>query len=325
MGLGIDQIEIALMLREQFQDKSVLVVSVQYPPSYNDISNLALRAPELWRSDELRRISETTSQNFYKEFFKLLGAKKVESVDITDEEGADHLRDLSLPLDKDDPLKGAYDWVIEGGTAEHVTNPIIYFNNIFQFIAARGYYLLSLPSSNMMEHGFYQFSPTLFADLTFANMDNLKIEHLSMALCNQNFLLHSLYKDSVKIEGGELSLMNKYKLSKKRFHELGIMTGTMINSANSCSHPVSITALIAKLHDEELVYSFPQGEYRRNSLATVCPTTQKSLIENSRLVSNPIKLKYLMKALVVALPIPMSIRIYLYKFLNFVISHFKYK
>jgi hypothetical protein len=325
VGLGIDQIEIALLMREKFVNKSVIVVSVQYPPSYDALLRLARQRPELINQEEITRLSKSSNQNFYKEFFSILGAKIVESVDVTNEEGAEHLRDLALPLASNDSLKGAYDWVIEGGTAEHVSNPAQYFMNVLEFLRPGGFYLLSLPSSNMMEHGFYQFSPTLFADLVYANRSTLRIEHLSLVVHDQNFILHSLYKDTMREDRSAISQVNVCNLNRKRFHDLGILTGTMINSANRAALPVSITALIAKNNNNEIKFSFMQGEYRRKSLSVICPDDRGIQLKDLKFRDRRVNLKLLVKRIVIASPIPMNMRIYLYKMLNFIVRIFEQK
>jgi len=100
--------------------------------------------------------------------FRSLGFQKVDALDYSQFEGANIAFDLNnseLPLD----LANNYDVIIDHGTIEHVFHIPNALNNIFKMLKGGGRIILSSPSSNFIDHGFYMFSPTLFYDFFTAN------------------------------------------------------------------------------------------------------------------------------------------------------------
>jgi hypothetical protein len=87
------------------------------------------------------------------------GASKVDSMDISDFEGATILADLSKPISSFD---GNFDSILDFGTLEHVFNFPQAIENICRMTARGGIIIHVLPSNNFNGHGFYQFSPELF-------------------------------------------------------------------------------------------------------------------------------------------------------------------
>lgn len=103
-----------------------------------------------------------------KSFFRLLGCERVESADVSDWEGADHILDLNLPLPAG--LAGRYDTVFEAGTLQHIFDLPQVFANIHALLREGGRVIHGMaPSTNHVDHGFYMFSPTLFHDFYAAN------------------------------------------------------------------------------------------------------------------------------------------------------------
>ena len=101
-------------------------------------------------------------------FFRLLGCEQVESADISDWEGADHIFDLNLPVPAE--LRGRFDTVFEAGTLQHVFDLPQVFANLHALLREGGRIIHGMaPSTNHVDHGFYMFSPTLFHDFYTAN------------------------------------------------------------------------------------------------------------------------------------------------------------
>ncbi len=101
-------------------------------------------------------------------FFRLLGCERVESADVSNWEGADHLFDLNLPVPPE--LAGRFDTVFEAGTLQHVFDLPQVFANLHALLRAGGRMIHGMaPSNNHVDHGFYMFSPTLFHDFYTAN------------------------------------------------------------------------------------------------------------------------------------------------------------
>lgn len=86
-----------------------------------------------------------------------LGAQTVESVDVSDYEGATHVADLGLPT----PLPDRFDTVIDAGSLEHVFDVVTAFRNVIGFTAENGRIVHVLPVNNLSGHGFWQFSSDL--------------------------------------------------------------------------------------------------------------------------------------------------------------------
>jgi len=101
------------------------------------------------------------------ELFQSLGFKEVFSLDVSNFENADYLVDLNLELDTAIPRD--FDLVFDGGTAEHVFDFKQLLMNIHKLLNIGGTVVHASPSNNHVDHGFYQFSPTVFYDWYYAN------------------------------------------------------------------------------------------------------------------------------------------------------------
>lgn len=88
------------------------------------------------------------------------GATAVDSVDVSDYEGATHVHDMNLPLPEG--LKGGYDTVIDAGSLEHILNFPVAIKSMMEAARPGGRVLVQTPANNYFGHGFYQFSPELF-------------------------------------------------------------------------------------------------------------------------------------------------------------------
>jgi len=96
------------------------------------------------------------------ELFGRLGFGRVESIDYYPDEKPTHVLDLNLPVPAD--LRGQFDLVYDGGTMEHCFNAPQVMRNAVSLAASNGLVIHHVPMNNWVDHGFYQFSPTLFFD-----------------------------------------------------------------------------------------------------------------------------------------------------------------
>jgi SAM-dependent methyltransferase len=92
-------------------------------------------------------------------FFRLLGARNVDSMDASPFEGAAVIHDLNMPID--DALKERFTVIFDGGTLEHVFNFPQALRNCMEMLKEGGTFIQYGPANNFMGHGFYQFSPEL--------------------------------------------------------------------------------------------------------------------------------------------------------------------
>lgn len=90
------------------------------------------------------------------------GATSVKSIDFSDYEGADLVRDLNAPLEDGFPT---FDSILDAGTLEHIFDVRTAFRNIAECCHIGGQILHILPANNYVGHGFYQFSPEFFFSL----------------------------------------------------------------------------------------------------------------------------------------------------------------
>lgn len=92
-------------------------------------------------------------------FSEVLDAATVQSLDMSDHEGATTLCDLSRPVPE--ALHEQYNLVWDGGTLEHIFNVPVALANLMTLPRQGGLVYLNLPCNNLCGHGFYQFSPEL--------------------------------------------------------------------------------------------------------------------------------------------------------------------
>lgn len=99
-------------------------------------------------------------ERFAEPFLDFLGATAVDSIDFSDYEGSSLCHDLNQPIPPE--WKGKYDFVIDGGTLEHVFNFPCAIRNAMELVAPGGCFFGCNPADNWLGHGFYQFGPELF-------------------------------------------------------------------------------------------------------------------------------------------------------------------
>lgn len=99
--------------------------------------------------------------------FRCLGAKNIESCDISSNEGATHVFNLSASVPED--LVEKYTLVYDGGTSEHCCSPFHTFKNIMSMVKPGGAAIFVVPANNLMGHGFWQYTPDFFYRIAAAN------------------------------------------------------------------------------------------------------------------------------------------------------------
>jgi SAM-dependent methyltransferase len=145
-----DYSEVLTLLREEGVEPAVVLAGDEAR------SNI----PQWRGTSSERRISDVG-------LFRLLGAKEVLALDYSDFEGAEIIADLNQPIIA--PDREPVDAVIDSGTLEHVFDVRTALANIVALLKTGGRALHLSPTNNFVNHGFYQFSPTLFVDFYRAN------------------------------------------------------------------------------------------------------------------------------------------------------------
>jgi SAM-dependent methyltransferase len=101
-------------------------------------------------------------------YFRLLGVRgDLQALDYSTFEQADVVHDLNVPVPKE--LRGRFDLVLDSGTMEHVFDVRQALANIVHLLKPGGRVMHISPANNFVNHGLYQFSPTLFFDYYAAN------------------------------------------------------------------------------------------------------------------------------------------------------------
>lgn len=101
-----------------------------------------------------------TDIGFCESFLHGLGAEAIDSMDVSDYEGATIVHDLNEPVPA--RLHGRFDCILDGGTIEHIFHFPNAIRSCMDMLATGGHYVAITPADNQMGHGFYQFSPELY-------------------------------------------------------------------------------------------------------------------------------------------------------------------
>jgi hypothetical protein len=109
-------------------------------------------------------------------FFEFLGFDDFKSLDASAYEGADYIFDLNSTGIREVIGEGV-DLVLDAGTMEHIFKVDQVLANIFDSLNIDGWIVHQSPTSNYVNHGYYQFSPCFFAEYYSANrFDNILVE-----------------------------------------------------------------------------------------------------------------------------------------------------
>jgi hypothetical protein len=116
---------------------------------------------------------EDAAENYISDefFFRFIGFDSIVSVDHPSASGAFEGASVAFDLNQIGlaDIVGEHEFVYDGGTLEHVFNTPNVFRNIFETLAVGGWVFHNSPTNNTVDHGFYQFSPTLFYDYYMTN------------------------------------------------------------------------------------------------------------------------------------------------------------
>jgi len=110
--------------------------------------------------------------------FRALGFESVSVLDANAYENATVIHDLndpSVPVH----LLNSFDLVLDAGTLEHVFDIPCALRNLCKMTREGGRIIHISPVSNCVDHGFYSFSPTLFAD--FYEVNGFEVRRMLIA------------------------------------------------------------------------------------------------------------------------------------------------
>lgn len=110
-------------------------------------------------------LSASTPANLLttRQLFEAFGLGSMVALDLNDKTGAEIIFDLNEP-DPPAETHQRFGLIVNGGTLEHVFHVPNALANLNCMLKPGGAILHVLPCNNWVEHGFYQFSPTLIFD-----------------------------------------------------------------------------------------------------------------------------------------------------------------
>lgn len=142
--------------------------------------------------------------NRYSEpFLTILGAKKIESFDASNYEGATNICDMNLPIESQ--YKEKYSLMIDSGSLEHIFNFPQAIKNCMEMVKQGGHMIGVTPANNFFGHGFYQFSPELFFRI-FSETNGFEIEKMWLFFPFSSSKVYEV-KDPAAVKS-RVSLMN---------------------------------------------------------------------------------------------------------------------
>ncbi len=100
-------------------------------------------------------------------FFGLFGIDSLSAMDVHDREGANLVHDLNLPVPES--LEGKFDFIVDGGTFDHLLDIRMAFQNVVRMLKPDGRVLHWNAASNYVTESYLCFSPDFFYDYYVAN------------------------------------------------------------------------------------------------------------------------------------------------------------
>lgn len=97
--------------------------------------------------------------NYAEGFFDKIGLPSIDSMDNSDYEDCTIVHDLNVDVPK--KLHNTYDFILDGGTIEHVFDVPKAFENVHRMLKIGGVFLSYNGGNGWFGHGFYQFSPEI--------------------------------------------------------------------------------------------------------------------------------------------------------------------
>lgn len=125
--------------------------------------------PKEWTPRLIEALSElgieATKDDLFQEdqfcetFLNTIGWPRMESLDFSAIEGAEHIHDLSTPVGPE--LTDKFDLVYDGGTTEHVFDIAQSFRNVDAMLKEEGIFISCVGANGWFGHGFYQIGPDI--------------------------------------------------------------------------------------------------------------------------------------------------------------------
>ena len=207
--------------------------------------------------------NEIYADRLLKDYF---GSTIVDSIDITDYEGATIIHDMNTPIPEN--LKYKYDTVIDSGTLEHIYNIPQALENVSFLCRPGGQIIHILPANNWCGHGFWQMSPELFFSLY---SDKNGYENTEVFLASARNSTNIFYK-VIKPENGrrviiyskdELYVFARTVLKTKEFSHKNVQQSDYVYLWNNRNNKESMdnSSLVNFITNHRLTYNLAVRVY----------------------------------------------------------------
>ena len=132
-------------------------ILVEWDPFMKTVKNLGFRYDPVIAD----KIKGQRNINAF-DLFHMFGFEEVNAVDRSGYEGADIIFDLNDTLPGS--LRKRFDYVINGGTLEHVFDVANAMKNMSEMVKDNGMIMHIAPAAGWVDHGFYSISTTFFQE-----------------------------------------------------------------------------------------------------------------------------------------------------------------
>lgn len=162
MGLLDNEIIKFLNIAKQYGIKDKTLVMIGKQNFFVEIESFKRVLCEMGFSDkvDMNIIDKKSIDSI--DFFKMIGFKEVHALDYSEYEGADIIWDLNMEIPLE--MHQKFDYVIQGGTIEHVFDIAMAMKNVSNMVKVGGIIYHGAPSDGWINHGFYSISPIFFMD-----------------------------------------------------------------------------------------------------------------------------------------------------------------
>ena len=165
MGVNKRLLEgILLACRERALGDVVMIGRLGFAVRPGSVSRIFARYKRPLNKEVLSKI---TSSKFAEDLLRELGATRVDSIDVSDYQGASIIQDMSEPIEVEHA--GKFDTLLDGGTIEHIFDVPQAMENYLNLLRVGGRLICMTAANNFCGHGFYQFSPEFWYSLFEAN------------------------------------------------------------------------------------------------------------------------------------------------------------
>lgn len=163
-------------------------------------------------------------------FFKALGFTTVKSMDCSDYEGADYIWDMNNVVPEE--YHERFDVIFDEGTCEHIFHIPNFLTSICLILKKGGRVIHDTPTAGLIDHGFYNISPTLYYDFYKAN--DFEINKISLFKQASHLVVSHMFEE-IEYHPGDFDLHKCYLPDNKLYCTFCI--ATKVKDFQNCKVP----------------------------------------------------------------------------------------